>query len=488
MQLSTLIERLQVRGAIKNPDLEVKGVTADSRSVVPGGLYVAVRGTNVDGHSFIPDAIASGASVVVCEHLPQDARQGVEWVIVPDSAAALGEIASAWYGHPSEQLTLVGVTGTNGKTTIATLLYEAAREMGERAGLLSTVVNIIDTKRVASTHTTPDPVSLQAMLRQMADAGCTFCAMEVSSHACAQHRISGLKFAGGIFTNLTRDHLDYHKTFDNYIAAKKSFFDSLGPDAFALVNIDDRNGEVMVQNTRARVSTYSLHSRASFTGEVLEESIRGMLMSFNGREVETRFTGRFNAYNLLAVYGAAVTIGWEKEEVLRVMSVLRPVAGRMQTFTNRKVTAIVDYAHTPDALENVLATINEVVTGDHRVITVCGCGGDRDKGKRPQMAATAVRHSDLVVLTSDNPRTEDPGEILEQMLAGVGPADRSRVSVVPDRAEAIACAIGRADEGDVVLVAGKGHEDYQIIGTEKRHFDDREQVCRLLGIPYPAKN
>lgn len=487
MLLSKLIERLQVKGAIKNPDLDVAGITADSRRVEAGGLYVAVAGTNVDGHSFIPSAIAAGASVIVCEHKPQEAEEGVEWVVVPDSAVALGEIASAWYGHPSEQLTLVGVTGTNGKTTIATLLYHTARHMGERAGLLSTVVNLIDTRGVAATHTTPDPISLQAMLREMVEAGCTFCAMEVSSHACAQHRIAGLKFAGGIFTNLTRDHLDYHKTFDNYIAAKKSFFDSLGKEAFALVNIDDRRGEVMVQNTRARVTTYSLHSRATYTGEVIEESIRGMLMAFNGREVETHFVGNFNAYNLLAVYGAAINIGWESEEVLRVMSVLRPVDGRMQTFTNGSVTAIVDYAHTPDALENVLLTINDLLHGSGRVITVCGCGGDRDKGKRPTMAAIAVNNSDLAIFTSDNPRTEDPEEILSEMLAGVSPSDMNRAIKITDRACAIARAIELAEEGDVVLVAGKGHEDYQIIGTEKHHFDDREQVCQRLNIPYSAK-
>lgn len=482
MKLHQLLERISPLSEISRPELIVSGITADSRAVAPGWLYVAVRGANVDAHRFIPQAVDAGASVVVCEHLPEEVSPGVEWVVVPDSAIALGEIAAAWYGHPSEFLTLVGVTGTNGKTTIATLLYEMAHRMGEKAGLLSTVVNIIDTTRVAATHTTPDPISLQALLRRMVDAGCTFCAMEVSSHACAQHRIAGLKFAGGIFTNLTRDHLDYHKTFDNYLQAKKSFFDSLAPDSFALTNLDDRNGEVMLQNTRGRKASYSLRSQATFTARILEDRPGGMLMLFGATEVETHFMGRFNASNLLAVYGTGVLIGWEKEDVLRAISELRPVAGRMQTFTNGRVTAIVDYAHTPDALSNVLSTIAEVIDPDRRIITVCGCGGDRDKGKRPIMAATAVAGSDLVVLTSDNPRTEDPDEILSQMLQGVPSGDRDRTTVIPDRARAIAYAIEQAAEGDVVLVAGKGHEDYQIIGTEKHHFDDREQVCQHLNI------
>lgn len=482
MKLSRLIEHLSPQQPLTRPDLEPADVTSDSRAVVPGGLYVAVRGANIDAHSFIPDAVSAGASVIVCEELPSDPSPEVEWVTVPDSAVALGEIASAWYGHPSEKLTLVGVTGTNGKTTIATLLYEMARRMGEKAGLLSTVINKIGDRAVPSTHTTPDPLSLQRLLREMVDDGCSFCAMEVSSHACAQHRIAGLKFAGGIFTNLTRDHLDYHKTFDNYLAAKKSFFDSLGPEAFALTNADDRNGAVMLQNTRARKGSYSLRARADYVGSVIEDRLSGMLMLIDGTEVETRFVGRFNASNLLAVYGAGRLIGWEKDEVLRVLSALEPVAGRMQTFTNGTVTAIVDYAHTPDALDNVLSTITEVVEDDSRIITVCGCGGDRDKGKRPLMAATAAAYSSVVVLTSDNPRTEDPDEILRQMLEGIPAGERGKTLVIPDRAEAIARAVDMARKGDVVLVAGKGHEDYQITGTVKHHFDDREQVCRRLGI------
>lgn len=481
MKLSRLIERLSPQQPLIRPDLEPVDVTSDSRAVVPGGLYVAVRGANIDAHRFIPDAVSAGASVIVCEELPSDSSPEVEWVTVPDSAVALGEIASAWYGHPSEKLTLVGVTGTNGKTTIATLLYEMARRMGEKAGLLSTVINKIGDRAVPSTHTTPDPLSLQRLLREMVDDGCSFCAMEVSSHACAQHRIAGLKFAGGIFTNLTRDHLDYHKTFDNYLAAKKSFFDSLGPEAFALTNADDRNGAVMLQNTRARKGSYSLRARADYVGSVIEDRLSGMLMLIDGTEVETRFVGRFNASNLLAVYGAGRLIGWEKDEVLRVLSALEPVAGRMQTFTNGTVTAIVDYAHTPDALDNVLSTITEVVENDSRIITVCGCGGDRDKGKRPLMAATAAAYSSVVVLTSDNPRTEDPDEILSQMLEGIPADERGKTLVIPDRAEAIARAVDMARKGDVVLVAGKGHEDYQITGTVKHHFDDREQVCLRLG-------
>ncbi len=482
MQLKQLLERLKISENLRHPDMEVAGITADSRAVKPGWLFVAERGVNVDGHTFIPAAVQNGAAVVVCEKLPETPDPMVEWVVVDNSAVALGEIAAAWYGYPSEKLTLVGVTGTNGKTTIATLLYEMARRMGERAGLLSTVVNIIGTRRVAATHTTPDAISIQRLLAEMVEAGCTFCAMEVSSHACAQHRIAGLRFAGGIFTNLTRDHLDYHKTFENYLAAKKSFFDGLGGDAFALTNFDDRNGQIMLQNTSARKAGYSLRSRADFIGSVVEDRLQGMLMHFDNHEVETRFVGRFNASNLMAVYGASLLIGWEKEDVLCAMSALVPVAGRMQTFSNGSVTAIVDYAHTPDALENVLSTITEVVDSESNIITVCGAGGDRDKGKRPLMAAVAATYSGIVVLTSDNPRTEDPDSILAEMLEGIRPGERGKVVVIPDRAGAIAYAVGHARRGDVVLVAGKGHEDYQIIGTEKRHFDDREQVKKELGI------
>ena len=457
---------------------EILGITADSRQVKPGWLFVAERGVSVDGHTFIPKALAAGATAIVCETMPTDPDADVAWITVPDSAVALGHISACWYGYPSHSLTLVGVTGTNGKTTIATLLYDMARLMGEKAGLLSTVVNRIDDTSVEATHTTPDAITIHALMRRMVDAGCTFCAMEVSSHAAHQHRIAGLEFNGAIFTNLTRDHLDYHKTVDNYIRAKKSFFDSLAPKAFALVNADDRNGEVMLQNCHARRLTYALHSHADFHARILEHRLGGMLISFDGTEVETQFTGDFNAYNLLAVYGASLLAGWDRDEVLRALSRLTPVAGRCQTFQGGGVTAVVDYAHTPDALANILSALSQACTGS--IITVTGAGGDRDKGKRPLMAAEAARRSRLVVLTSDNPRSEDPAVIAAEMRAGI-PADTSaEVVTILDRAEAIRHAIAAARPGDVVLIAGKGHETYQIIGSERHHFDDREIVREAL--------
>lgn len=457
---------------------EIQGITADSRQVRPGWLFVAERGVNTDGHTFIPNALAAGATAIVCETLPSAPDPDVAWITVPDSAIALGNIASCWYGYPSHSLTLVGVTGTNGKTTIATLLYDMARMMGEKAGLLSTVVNRIDTETVEATHTTPDAITIQALMRRMVDSGCTFCAMEVSSHAAHQHRIAGLEFNGAIFTNLTRDHLDYHKTVDNYIRAKKSFFDALGPQAFALVNTDDRNGAVMLQNCRARRFTYALHSHADFHARILEHHLGGMLISFDGTDVETQFTGDFNACNLLAVYAASLLAGWDRDEVLRSLSRLLPVAGRCQTFQNAGVTAVVDYAHTPDALANILSALSQACTGS--IITVTGAGGDRDKGKRPLMAAEAARYSRMVVLTSDNPRSEDPAEIAAEMRAGIPDGSTVQVVTILDRAQAIEQAIRSAAPGDVVLVAGKGHETYQIIGAERRHFDDREVVREAI--------
>lgn len=467
---------------------EVSELTDDSRAVKAGGMFVAVRGTAVDGHQFISRALEAGASVIVCEEIPADLnpalREKALWVVVPNTAIALGLLASRWWGDPSQALTLVGVTGTNGKTTIATLLYKLAGAMGEKAGLLSTVENRIGDEVVASTHTTPGPLELQALLTRMVEAGCSFCAMEVSSHAAAQHRIAGLEFSGGIFTNLTRDHLDYHKTFKAYLEAKKSFFDGLGGQAWALTNLDDANGPVMVQNTAARpTATYSLRGDADFRVQVIENRLDGMLLSFNDVEVETMFVGRFNASNLAAVYGAGILLGYPREEVLRAISAMTPVAGRFQPFRSASgVTAIVDYAHTPDALENVLSTIAEILDGSGRIITVCGCGGDRDKGKRPQMAAVAVRYSGLVILTSDNPRSEEPQAIVDDMLAGVtDPCLRARVIVNLDRREAIRTAVAMAHPGDLILIAGKGHETYQIIGKETHHFDDREEVVSAFG-------
>ena len=476
------IDIRELRGALP-PDTVISAVTADSRAVGAGSLFVAVRGVAVDGHKFIPKAIEAGASVIVAEELPDGLPQRVLGVCVTDSRDALGRLASRFFGDPSEALTLVGVTGTNGKTTTATLLYEMARMRGLKAGLISTVANIVVDEAVPAEHTTPDPVMLNSLLRRMVDAGCTFAAMEVSSHAADQHRISGLTFAGGIFTNITRDHLDYHKTFDNYLRAKNSFFDMFPPEAFALTNIDDRNGEVMLQNTPAqRRATYSVRSLADYTVRVVEDRLDGMLLEFNGHPVETMFVGRFNASNLAAVYGAASLLSVPQDELDVLMSRLTPVAGRFQPFRSANgITAIVDYAHTPDALVNVLETLREVGQ-DARIITVCGAGGDRDKGKRPQMAHAAAGLSDLLILTSDNPRSECPEDILADMQAGLTPDEKERTETVVDRREAIRRAVAAANPGDVILIAGKGHETTQTIGAEVFHFDDREEVRKALGL------
>ena len=479
-KLSNLLHAVVAQEIIGDTDVDIAGVTSDSRRCVPGSLFVAVRGYNVDGHDFIAKAVAAGASAVVCETLPEDIAAGATFVRVADASVALGCLASQWYDNPSRKLRLIGVTGTNGKTTIATLIYELARIFGLKAGLLSTVVNKVGDTDVPSTHTTPDPLELNRLLADMVEAGCSIAAMEVSSHAAAQHRIAGLHFVGGIFTNLTRDHLDYHKTFDAYLAAKKSFFDMLPREAFALVNIDDRNGKVMVQNTQARVYTYSTCNDADFRGRIVENRLDGMLVAFNGHEVETLFAGRFNAANLTAVYGAGSLLGFDGYELLVAMSRLVPVAGRFQTFRGRGVTAIVDYAHTPDALVNVLDTIRDVVGRNHQVITVCGAGGNRDHGTRPIMAAEAARRSDRVILTADNPRDEKPEDIIADMLAGLDDDARRRTLTITDRREAIRTAVALAREGDVVLVAGKGHETYQIIAGVSSHFDDREEVTKAL--------
>ncbi len=482
--LESLLDALTAFEGQYNAETAVSMVTADSRQVAPGALFVAVDGVAVDGHRFIPSAVSAGASVIVAERIPDGLPEGVTAIRVPDSREALGRLASRYYDDPSEALTLVGVTGTNGKTTTATLLYEMARLMGHKAGLISTVANIVDEKSVPADHTTPDPVSLNRLLREMADAGCTFAAMEVSSHAADQHRIAGLTFAGGIFTNLTRDHLDYHKTFDAYLKAKKSFFDMLPPEAFALVNADDRNGQVMLQNCRAaRQKTYSIRGVADYHVRVVEDRIDGMLLDFDGDEVETLFTGRFNASNLADVYGASLLLGYPRDKVLVALSRLQPVAGRLQPFRGAQgVTGIVDYAHTPDALINVLDTLREVAGDDARIITVCGAGGNRDAGKRPLMARAAAERSDILILTSDNPRHEDPEAILADMAAGLAPADLDRTETITDRREAIARAAALAQPGDIILLAGKGHETTQVIGDTEYHFDDREELCKALGI------
>ncbi len=483
--LETLVDALKIeelRGNY-NPEALIAEVTADSRRCAPGTLFVATRGVNVDSHRFVPSAIAAGAEVIVVEEIPVDTPENILFIRVSDSREALGLLASRFYGDPSESLILVGVTGTNGKTTIATLLYEMARMRGLKAGLLSTVVNIVDTEAVAAEHTTPDAVQLNALLRRMVDAGCTFAAMEVSSHAADQHRIAGLDFDGAIFTNLTRDHLDYHKTFADYLKAKQSFFDMLKPHAFALTNIDDRNGDIIVQNTTAKRYTYSCRSLADFMAKPVEERLDGTLVDFNGKEVETMFVGRFNVANLAAVYGASVLLGYPADEVLVDMSRLVPVAGRFQPFRSASgITAIVDYAHTPDALINVLDTISELVPDGTRVITVCGAGGNRDHGKRPLMAKAAAERSDLVILTSDNPRHEDPEAIIADMLAGLKDDEKEKTLSIVDRSEAIGRAAAEARTGDVILIAGKGHETEQVIGDVAYHFDDREEICRFLGI------
>lgn len=477
MTLSSLLSAIITEEIIGDDNIEISSITADSRACLPGSLFIAVRGVNVDGHGYIPSAIANGASAVVCEEIPENISNDVTWVKVANSSVALGFLASQWFDNPSRKLSLIGVTGTNGKTTIATLIYEMARLNNRRAGLLSTVVNKIEDEEIPATHTTPDPIELNDLLSRMVKAGCTVAAMEVSSHAAHQHRIAGLHFEGGIFTNLTRDHLDYHKTFEAYLAAKKSFFDILPKEAFALTNIDDRNGIIIVQNTRAKVYTYSLRSEADFKGRIVENRLDGMSMTFNGTEVETLFTGRFNASNLTAVYGASILMGYDRETIPVAMSRLVPVAGRFQTFRSRSgITAIVDYAHTPDALINVLDAIRDIVGHSCSVITVCGCGGNRDKGKRPQMAAAAVRRSDRVILTSDNPRNEDPAAIIEDMRAGLTTEELSTTLSITDRREAIRTATALAKPGDVILIAGKGHETYQIIGPVTNHFDDREEI------------
>lgn len=480
-KLSQLLAAITTEEIIGSVDKEITMVTPDSRKVKAGAVFVAVRGTSVDGHSFIPVVSTTGVAAIVCEQLPQFLESGITYIKVANSAVALGFLASEWYDNPSRSLKLVGVTGTNGKTTTATLIYEMARLMGYKAGLLSTVRNYVDGTAYATSQTTPDPLTLNALLREMVDAGCTYAAMEVSSHAADQHRIAGLRFAGAVFSNLTRDHLDYHKTVDAYLKAKKSFFDILPGDAFALTNIDDKNGMVMVQNTRAAVKTYSLRSEADFTGRIIESRLDGTLLSLNGHEVEVMFTGRFNAYNLTAVFGASILLGWQPEDVLRNMSLLVPVAGRFQTLRSpRGYVAVVDYAHTPDAVVNVLNAIREVVGDKSTVITVVGAGGNRDHGKRPIMAAEAARLSNRLILTSDNPRYEDPAQILADMAAGLDAQQRPRTLSIVDRREAIRTAAALAGPGDVVLIAGKGHEDYQEVNGVKHHFDDREVVLEIF--------
>ena len=478
--LDKLLQGVEVRSLVGDGTVAVGRLEFDSRKVVPGTLFFATRGTQADGHAYIPAAVAAGAAAVVCEELPVERPVGVTFVQVPDSTVALGQVASAFYGHPSRRLKLVGVTGTNGKTTTATLLYRMFRRLGYKAGLISTVVYCVDDREIPSTHTTPDSIRLNAMMAEMVEAGCDYCFMEVSSHSLVQHRTAGLAFVGGIFSNITHDHLDYHKTFAEYIRAKKLFFDGLPAGAFALTNADDRNGMVMVQNTKATVKTYALQSFADFRCRIVETLLDGMLLNLDGSEVWVKFLGRFNAYNLTSVYATALLLGARRDEVLRILSDLTSVDGRFEPIHSKEgVTAIVDYAHTPDALQNVIGTINEIRKKDQRLYVVVGCGGNRDATKRPEMAKIAVDGSDMAVLTSDNPRLEEPGAIIEQMKSGLEPG--ARYLAITDRREAIKAAVALARPGDIILVAGKGHETYQDVGGVKHHFDDREEVRAAFG-------
>ena len=481
MKLNELLKNITPIKIIGNDDVEITGVNIDSRRIKTGHLFVAMKGTQVDGHQFIGKAIELGAISVLCEDLPKVLQEGITYVQVESTEDAVGKVATLFYGDPSHKLKLVGVTGTNGKTTIATLLYNMFRKFGHKVGLLSTVCNYIDDVEVPADHTTPDPIELNELLAKMVEAGCEYAFMECSSHAIHQKRIGGLKFAGGLFTNLTRDHLDYHKTFENYRNAKKAFFDGLHKDAFAITNTDDKNGMIMVQNTKATVKTYSIRTLADFRARILECHFEGMYLEIDGREVGVQFIGKFNVSNLLAVYGAAIMLGKKPEDVLLVLSTLHSVNGRLEPIHSPEgFTAIVDYAHTPDALANVLNAIHEVLDGKGHVITVCGAGGNRDKGKRPLMAQEAVRQSDKVIITSDNPRFEEPQDIINDMLAGLNEQQMRKVISIVDRKEAIRTACMMAQKGDVVLVAGKGHETYQEIKGVKHHFDDKEVLHEIF--------
>jgi len=476
--LSDIVEGLPFTELQGSVDVEISAVVFDSRKVVPGCLFVAVKGTAVDGHDFIEQAIKDGAIAVICEELPGHIAGEVDFLMVADSAVALGIVSANFYGNPSNDLKLVGVTGTNGKTTIATLLYTLFRDLGYKCGLLSTVENQINGNIIPSTHTTPDPVELNKLLSEMVAAGCDYCFMEVSSHAVAQHRIAGLTFSGGIFSNITHDHLDYHKTFDNYLKAKKAFFDGLPKTAFALTNNDDKNGNVMLQNSKAHRKTYGLKSMSDYKAKILENQFGGLLLQIDGEEVWFKMVGTFNAYNLLAVYGAAMLLDQDKAKVLTSLSKLSGAEGRFDYIVSpNKIIGIVDYAHTPDAVQNVLSTIHDIRKGNEKVITVIGCGGDRDKTKRPIMARTACEWSDKVILTSDNPRSEDPAQIIKDMEEGVDAAFKRFTLSIVDRKEAIKTACMLAQPGDIILLAGKGHEKYQEIKGVKNHFDDKEELA-----------
>jgi len=481
--LKDILYKAGIEEVIGNTHLAVETICFDSRLAEKMSAFVAVRGTQTDGHLFIDKAIAQGSKIIVCEELPSNLVEGVTYVKVKNSAEALGVMASNYYDNPSEKLKLVGVTGTNGKTTVTTLLHRLYRAFGNKPGLISTVVNLIGTKEIPATHTTPDPVQLNRLLQQMVEEGCKYCFMEVSSHAIHQRRIAGLKFAGGIFTNITHDHLDYHKTFDNYIKAKKQFFDDTPADAFSLVNVDDVHGEIMVQNTKSKVYHFALRTDADFKAKILENHFQGLNLILDDREIWSKLIGKFNAYNLLATYAAAILLGEEKMEVLTMLSNLNPPSGRFQYIRSENgIIGIVDYAHTPDALKNVLSTIQEIRGGNEKVITVIGCGGDRDKTKRPEMAKIAADLSDRVMLTSDNPRSEEPEAIIKDMQAGLEITQQKKSLAITDRKEAIKAAASMAEPGDIILVAGKGHETYQEIKGERFDFDDMKILTEMLNL------
>lgn len=480
--LKDILYRVSLTQVVGSTDVEVNSLQIDSRKVQAGDCFIAVKGTTVDAHNFIPQVIEQGATVIICQVIPAETIEGVTYIQVADSSKALGLVASNFYDNPSANMQVIGITGTNGKTSVATLLFRLFRAFGHNVGLLSTVQNQINEEVIPSTHTTPDAINLNKLMKQMVEAGCTYCFMEVSSHAVDQNRISGLQFAGGVFTNLTHDHLDYHKTFDNYIKAKKRFFDELPSTAFALTNGDDRNGSVMLQNTKAHKYTYALRTPADFKGKVIDNGVTGLQLDIDGQDVHTRLIGEFNAYNLTAVYAVASLLNVEKMEALTTLSALTPPEGRFDQIisVNDKIVGIVDYAHTPDALKNVLQTINAVRNGNENVLTVVGCGGDRDAAKRPIMAEIACRYSNQVVLTSDNPRSEDAGEILKEMYAGVPVTDRKKVLTISDRKEAIKTACTLANKGDIILLAGKGHEKYQEIKGVKHAFDDKAILSEMF--------
>lgn len=479
MNLRDIIYRLDCN-VTHTSDVEINNITFDSRKVSKGSLFVAQVGVHVDGHKYIDTAIQQGATAILCQTLPKELLPNVSYISVENSDNALGIIADNYFGHPSRKLKLIGITGTNGKTTTVTLLHRMFRMKGYHTGLLSTIVNKIDEEEIPATHTTPDALELNELLSKMVAAGCQYCFMEVSSHSVVQQRIAGLTFAGGIFSNITHDHLDFHKTMANYVAAKKGFFDQLPKEAFALTNCDDRNGMVMVQNTAAKTYTYSLQRMADFKCKVLEDSFQGLQLELNGKEVYTQLVGRFNAYNLTAIYGAAVLSGIDPDEALRLLSQLHAAEGRFEYVNGKGITAIVDYAHTPDALDNVIDTINEIRKPSQMLITVVGCGGDRDKTKRPEMAQIAARKSDRLILTSDNPRTEDPNDILNDMESGLSNEEKCNTVRITDRRQAIRTAVMMAKENDIILIAGKGHEKYQEINGVRHHFDDREEVEKLI--------